>query len=319
MSEYKLMYRRNLGSFVDLAFRILHPDEKMDDNWHIRLMANLLQLSWEEPEALKRMTFNLPPGYLKTHICSVALPAWILGRDPRKSVLIVSETPDQSLEIMQRCAELMASKAYRQIFPRAKIAHVSRRLELEYKGGIRCSGAGFSLPQRKSDLVVIDNPQSMHNLHRLSPEPFAEIGRTLKDPKKGMIVLATRRLGENDLTSFLYERGQWGVFEFPVVGIREKKWQLPPDDNRVHMRGEPLHPIRENWDDIKQLLFEMGGDSFCWQYLQGLYTPNTTGQRKGKDKDGNPVLIIGTFSPTGVASEDLDAMRAEWLGRLSAL
>src|SRR5688572_21176885 len=139
MNKFYTMYRRDFGAFVSFAFRELNPGEGMDDNWHIRLMAGILQTSWEHPvpELPRRLIFNLPPGYLKTHICSISLPAWILGRDPRMSVLIVSETPDRALEIRERCAELMSSKRYRWLFPRARILRSSRDLELNYGGRIR--------------------------------------------------------------------------------------------------------------------------------------------------------------------------------------
>src|SRR5690606_25537668 len=108
--------------------------ERMDDNWHIRWVAAMLQRTWTGwfPALPRKWIFNLPSGYLKTHICSISFPAWVLGRDPRKSVLIVSETPDQALEIRERCAELMSGRRYRSLFPRARIVRSGRDLELNF-------------------------------------------------------------------------------------------------------------------------------------------------------------------------------------------
>lgn len=314
MSDIVIMYRCSFASFVDFAFRELHPGEQMMDNWHIRLIANLLQFTWNCPdlEVARRIIFNLPPGYLKTHICSVAFPAWVLGRDPRKSVLIVSETLDQALEIRERCAELMATPRYRRIFPRCRIASSRRDVELTYGGRIRHAGVGYSLPQRRSDLVVIDNPQSLHNIERVDRSAFVEIGRTLKDPKRGVILLATRRLAENDLSSFLRGLGNWGKVEMPVVARREPKWVFPPDDDHQRMEGEPLHYWYENWDEIEAHIREIGGDAFIWQYMQGTYTPITTGQRT-HFVDGKAVgLLVGTFDSTAVTIEDFAKMKEDY-------
>jgi len=314
MSEYVVMYRCNFGSFVDFAFRELHRGEMMQDNWHIRLISNMLQFVWKEPgpEVVRRMIFNLPPGYLKTHICSVAFPAWVLGRDPRKSVLIVSETPDQALEIRERCAELMGTLRYRRIFPRTRISRFGRDLELTYGGRICHAGVGYSLPPRRSDLVVIDNPQSLHNLDKLDLSGFVEIGRTLKDPKRGIILLATRRLAENDLSSFLRGLGNWGKIEMPIVAINEPPWVFPPDDNYQRMKGEPLNYWYENWDKIEAQIREFGGEAFSWQYMQGAYAPRTTGQRTYY-VDGKPAgLMIGSFDPTYVTLADFAKIKEDY-------
>ena len=181
MTNAQFIYRMRFRSFVDFAFRELHPDEFFLRNWHIDLMAEILSMIYHDRiQGMNRLICNLPPGYLKTHICSVSFPAWVLGRDPRKSVLIMSEDPGSALELQERCAELISSSRYRAIFPRTKIKKVSRTLELDYGGCIRHAGIGYTSQRKKSDIVIIDNPQSMSSLDRIKPENFAEIGRLLK-------------------------------------------------------------------------------------------------------------------------------------------
>lgn len=313
MTEIEYMYRMKFRCFVDFAFRELHPGEPFLDNWHVQLMADLLEFAWRslDPATCRRMIFNLPPDSLKTVVCSIAFPAWVLGRDPQKSVLIVSETPQHALEIQDRCADLMSSKRYQSIFPRAKIRKASRQLELNYGGGISHAGIGHTLPHRRSDLVLLDNPQSLHSLERFNPQHCLEIGRTLKDPKRGVIVAATRRLGENDLSNALYRQG-WPIYAFPAIATEEKTWAFPPDVYHVHAAGEPLHPAFQNWDELEGHLGELGGEAFAWQYMQGLYRPQITGQRSVTDHNGNPITLVGSFDPTSVVKEDLGKWKAAY-------
>lgn len=320
MAGFEYLYRRHFGSFVDFSFRELNPGSALEGNWHIQLLADLLEfaVTTNDPEAVRRLIFNLPPGHLKTHICSVALPAWLLGRDPRRSVLIVSETPDHALEIQERCAELMASKRYRAIFPQTRIVRRAKCLELSLGGAIRHAGVGGALPTRRSDLVVIDNPQSLHGMERFPVQAFAEIDRTLRDPKRGLIVLATRRLGENDLTSFLARQKGWLSYCFPVVSLQDVQLEFPPDFRHLWRRGEPLQPELENWEAIEARLGEIGGEAFGWQYMQGLYQPKTQGERLlPRDANGRQWRMIGSFNPTEVAFEDLRELRAQYLETLS--
>jgi hypothetical protein len=318
MTEIEYIYRMKFRCFVDFAFRELHPGEPFLDNWHVQLMADLLEFAWRslDPATCRRMIFNLPPDSLKTVVCSIAFPAWVLGRDPQKSVLIVSETPQHALEIQDRCADLMSSKRYQSIFPRAKIRKASRQLELNYGGGISHAGIGHTLPHRRYDVVIFDNPQSLHNLERFNSQPYLEIARTLKHPKEGVIIVATRRLAENDLTSVLSRQG-WPVYPIPAISLQNQELAFPPDFSHVNKRGELLHPALEDWDELQQHLFELGGEAFSYQYLQGLYAPQKTGQRVVKDHHGNSLTLIGSFDPTEVTFEDLRKLRAQYLETFS--
>jgi len=310
---YYTMYRCNLGSFVDLAFRELHPGEMMMDNWHIRMIADLLQGPWISPdlEFPRKLIFNLPPGYLKTHICSVSFPAWVLGRDPRRSILIVSETNETALEIRERCVELMRSKLYKWLFPRARISKVGRNVEFSYGGRIRHMGIGYTLPRRSSDLVIIDNPQSLQSLKRLDLESYADIGATLHDPKQGMILVVTRRLGKTDFSAYLRSLRGWGCMKLPVVSTRDTEWPGIHHDGFIHRRGAPLHYWYEGWPEIEEHIRNLGGEAFRWQYMQGLYTPPAIGQRT-ITINGEEMLANGTFDPTWVTFEDFKLLKQEF-------
>ncbi|XHR27472.1 MAG: hypothetical protein ACFUZC_16195 [Chthoniobacteraceae bacterium] len=313
MVEYQYLYRKHFLSFVKFAFRILHPDERFYESWHEPFLANLLEFMWtiKEPLPSRKVIFNLPPGCLKTHLCAISLPMWILGRDPRQSVLLVSETPEHARTIQSACLELLESPRYKAIFPRARIKRVSRDIELTYGGVIRHAGIGYTLPHRQSDLVVIDNPESMHNLNPKRYGPLRELGRLLKHPDKGMIVVATRRLGPHDMSDFLYRCGGWGKLSMPAVAIEEKRWEFPPGDNYTQYRGEPL-TWRIDWDDLEKRLHELGGEAFAYQYLQGEYVPcNTYGSCLRYNDDGHVVMVAGKPSLTQVAAKYLAGLRVE--------
>jgi hypothetical protein len=39
---------------------------------------------------IRRVIINMPPRHLKSHLASVAFPAWCLGHDPSAQILCVS-------------------------------------------------------------------------------------------------------------------------------------------------------------------------------------------------------------------------------------
>lgn len=314
MTVHEYLYRCRFRSFVDFAFRELHPDELFCDNWHIGLLAEMLQFSsLGKEESFSRLIFNLPPRSLKTHICSVSFPAWVLGRDPRKSVLILSETPEQAWQLQERCAELMGTSRYRSIFPRAKIKGVGKSVELAYGGGIRHAGFSYSSPHKKSDIVILDDPQSVHSLERANPSSYAEIARLLRRPKEGIMVLATRRIGAGDLSEVLCRRHGWFCLAIPGVALRGNEIVFPPDVRYSTRVGEPLNDAVEEWDDIERQLREFGADAFCHQYLQSQLDPAHTGGAETYDAgDGTRGILFVKADPERWVAERLKELRAAY-------
>lgn len=320
MNYYEYMYRKYFSSFVYFAFRELHPDEEYFDNWHINLMADMLDFSWPPKEgAFRRIIFNLPTSSLKTHVCSVSFPAWILGRDPRLSILILSESHELAWQLQEQCAVLMGSPRYRKVFPRAKISKVGKSLELTYGGGIRHAGVSYSSQHKKSDIVIIDNPQSLHSLERFRSENFIELGRLLKKPKEGLIVLATRRLGKGDLTSFLCKKHEeWGRFRFPGISLCKQEFVFPPYLKYKTQLGEPLNERVETWENIERHFQELGAKDFCYQYLQGCYTPRIEGGAVYDTSiSGYPVVKFVRADPEGEVSDLIKELKSVYQRKAS--
>lgn len=314
--DFQYLYRKNFASFVDFAYRELHCGERLKPNWHIILISEFLELVWRgrSPDIPRKHIFNLPPNSLKTHICSVSFTAWVLVNDPRKSVLIISETSDQALEIRERCAELIGSRRFRSLFPYTRIARNQKRLELTHGGGILHAGAGHSLPSRRSDLVVIDNPQSLHSLGRSSLGSFVEIDRTLKDPQDGLIVMATRRLGKGDLSDILGRMQGWTVCPLPAISMGDWPIEFPPNISYSWWKGMRLQEWSEDWQNFERDLREIGGEAFGWQYMQGLYQPQIQGERLSHiGEDGMQYHAVGRSDATDVAIEDVRKWRKVFL------
>jgi hypothetical protein len=317
--EFEFLYRNNFPSFVDFAYRELHPGARIMPNWHILMISEFLEFAWKTKgsEIPRKHILNLPPNSLKTHICSVSYPAWVLANDPRKWVLIISETHDEALEIRERCAELIGSRRFRSLFPYTRIARNHKRLELTYGGGIAQAGAGYSLPSRRSDLVVIDNPQSLHSLGRSSLSSFVEIERTLKDPKDGVILMATRRLGSGDLTDILSRMAGWTICPLPAISMRDASIEFPPRISYSWFKGMRLQEYKEDWPDFERDLRAIGGEAFGWQYMQGLYHPQIQGERFSHTGEcGMQYYAVGRFDATEVAIEDVRKWRAAFLEKI---
>ena len=90
--EIKALYRQHFPAFLRFAFRELHPGQKLIDTPHIDVPAD--HLARVARGDITRLIINMPPRSLKSFSASVALPAWLLGRDPTRQIISVAGTKE---------------------------------------------------------------------------------------------------------------------------------------------------------------------------------------------------------------------------------
>ena len=69
--------RKDLVSFVRKIFHVLAPSATFHMNWHICAIAYYLEQVWLGK--IKRLIITVPPRSLKSIMCSVAFPAFVLA------------------------------------------------------------------------------------------------------------------------------------------------------------------------------------------------------------------------------------------------
>jgi len=82
-----LLYH-DFASFAARAFRELNPRTPLAMNWHVELIA--AKLAAVRGGHIRRLIVSLPPRHLKSHLASVAFPAWCLGHEPSAEIRCVT-------------------------------------------------------------------------------------------------------------------------------------------------------------------------------------------------------------------------------------
>ena len=85
LSECAPLLREDFASFAACCFRELNPRARLAMNWHVEIMAGKLAAVREG--RIRRLMICVPPRHLKSHLASVAFPAWCLGHDPSAQLL----------------------------------------------------------------------------------------------------------------------------------------------------------------------------------------------------------------------------------------
>ena len=91
---------------------------------HHRILADML-MGIEKGEK-DRVCVNIPPRHGKSQLVSIFYPAWFLGRNPDKKVMMVSHTTDLAVDFGRKVRNLIATDAYRSVFPTVKLAQDSK-------------------------------------------------------------------------------------------------------------------------------------------------------------------------------------------------
>jgi predicted phage terminase large subunit-like protein len=266
--------RQDFVSFIRMSCDLLMHGEPLLMNWHIEAMA--YHLEQVRLGRIKRLIINLPPRYLKSLVTSVAFPAFVLGHDPTKRVIIVSYGSDLAVKFANDCRTIINSPRYKSIFPGLQISRI-KNTESEIattRGGFRlATSVDGSLTGRGGHIMIIDDPlkpsDASSDIKREHVNTWFKntLYSRLDDKQRGAIIIVMQRLHDDDLCG-CQNSHDWAVLNIPAIALKEER--IPIGDGRFHDRhiGDVLHPERESKSDLDNIRSELGEDIFAAQYQQ---------------------------------------------------
>jgi predicted phage terminase large subunit-like protein len=270
------MYRTDFVSFIGKCFHTLAPGSTFHMNWHIAAVAYYLEQV--RLGKIKRLIVNLPPRSLKSVMCSVAFPAFVLGQDPTKHLIAVSYGSDLAIKHSNDFRAILNSEWYQRIFRRTSISGL-KNTELEVAttmNGFRlATSIDGTLTGRGGDIVIVDDP--LKPIDALSDSRRERANNwfnntllsRLDDKREGAIVIVMQRLHPDDLTGVLLRAlGDWSLLSLPAIAERDEKIQIGQDSYHVRRAGDLLHAEREPTSVLDSLRSQLGSDTFAAQYQQ---------------------------------------------------
>lgn len=271
----KAALRNDFGLFNQRVFRTVSPGTPYLHNWHLDAIAYYLNLC--ATGEIKRLVVTMPPRHGKSNSTSVALPAWLLGRDPTTRILAASYAQDLSTKFSKDTKLVMESDWYRGLF-RGTVLSDTTNTQAEFattKHGYRLAtsvGGGFT--GRGGDILIIDDPHKADDAY--SPVKrqatidwyFQTAASRLDDPEDGCIIVIQQRFHEEDLAGVLLGTGKWHHLNLPAIAQVHET--IPIGPGKVHRRapGEALHPERVSLTKLNEMQADLGSLIFAGQYLQ---------------------------------------------------
>ena len=275
--HYQAALRAEFYTFMLKCFADLNAGAPFLPSRHIEAMAAKLQGVGDG--GARRLIVNVPPRHLKSLAASVALPAWLLGRDPALAVVNVTYGQRLSDKFARDCRAIMSSDWYRALFPARLNSSRPPFQELTTTdGGFRlATSVGGVLTGRGADVIIVDDPlkpaDAMSRSRRDAANEWFDstLYSRLNDKTRGAIVIVMQRLHEDDLAGYLLEREGWDVLRLPAIAEADEVFEFDTIRGRKEFRrkaGEALHPERESLETLEKIRRTIGEWNFAGQYQQ---------------------------------------------------
>jgi predicted phage terminase large subunit-like protein len=274
--------RRDLRSFVALAWPIIEPTTPLVGGMHLDLVCRHLQRVAHGHTT--RLLINIPPRHGKTLLVSVLFPAWMWLSAPGTRFLTASYGLELATRDSVRTRRLVESAWYRRHWPKAArlVDDQSAKARFEtLEGGARVSvSVGGPATGEGGDIIILDDPLKIDQAHSAAHRELVRdwydhtLATRLNNPTTGSIIIVGQRLHEDDLFGHLLARGGWTHLCLPAEYDPNHPYRSPDDPRREP--GELLWPDQWNQEAIDAQKRQLGGYATA-SMLQQLPAPTSGG------------------------------------------
>jgi len=265
MSDVRSIAQKELASRELARRNFLEFVKKMNPGyqagWVHKEIAQELQEFYEavEREESPRLAIYMPPRTGKSLLSSINFPAWVLGQDPTKDIVVASYAAGLSSEFSKKTREIFREPEYTSIFPRTKL-HKDMSAVEAWKttelGGYTAVGVGGGLTGKGADILTLDDLYSNRDdaeseaYRRRVLNWFTSTAYTRLMPGAGILVLFTR-WHEDDLGGYIetLEHENFKVIKYPAIAT---------EDEPHRKEGEALHPERYDEKALARIKASVG-------------------------------------------------------------
>lgn len=261
--------------FTQQAWPILEPDVPFLPNWHLNLIAEHLEaISAGE---LVKLIVNVPPGTMKSLLCSVIWPVWDWIENPGRRFGTASHAQSLATRDSVKSRRLIQSewfqKTYGKIFQLTSDQNQKTRYENNRTGFRMALSVGGATGER-FHIRVADDP---HNIDDIESDLIREgvidwarytWSQRVADPKKPYEVLIMQRLHERDLTGYYLELGGYEYIMIPMEFETDRKFHTVLGADPRKAEKELLFPDRFPREVVDAEKVKLGEFGTASQYQQ---------------------------------------------------
>lgn len=242
--------RRHLADFISFT----KPDYEF--NWHHKLICDKLDLFAKGK--IKKMFIFAPPQHGKSEPATRRLPAYLLGKNPKLRIAIISYSSTLAKAFNLDIQRIIDSTEYHHIFPdtilnesnvnttedsvTGYLRNTTMFETVPYRGSVRTIGVEGALTGFPVDVAIFDDLYKSREeaLSKNRQETVQSFWKSVLIPRlhnNSQLLGVFTRWCEDDIAGWLLEReaSEWEVIQIPAI----KERNIPNDPRKI---GEALWP-----------------------------------------------------------------------------
>jgi predicted phage terminase large subunit-like protein len=279
---------------------------------HLKLLADKLEGVAEYVlsggvSGIPRLMVFMPPRYWKSNTCSQKFPAWLLGKDPEKRVILASYGADLATEHSGKVRDLIDGEKYKNIFgARSSLEtpveisadrHSAQAWALEnHSGGMISAGVGGAIVGKGGHLLVLDDPfknreEAESETNRRKVVKWYKSSFYTRQEDNAAIVIIMTRWDQEDIAGALLadsvgdeDADQWDVVFLPALALEPADYPQTAEqyhenllrgtfipmhgDQLGRVAGQPLWPEKHDEAKLKSIAANIDDFEFISQYQQ---------------------------------------------------
>ena len=288
LEEFSLIVHQAKNNLVDFE---IATNSKYQPNYHHEIIARELEhIEKYGDRDYKILLISVPPRHGKSQQCSIDFPAWYLGRNPDKEIIISSYSADLAEDFGGKTREKVLLPEYQAIFPNVILRSDEKakgRWKTKQGGSYTAVGVGGAITGRGANIFLIDDPVKNREEAESAIQRekiwnwFTSTAYTRLEPKGVMVIIMTR-WNLDDLVG--------RIKAHPELSKRTKSIRftaLAEKDSNIRKQGDPLWINRFNKDALQEIKQAVG--PYDWSALY----------------QGNPILT------------ENQEFKPEWIRRIS--
>lgn len=280
--------RRSYYKFFKEFWHCLEPEE-LQDNWHIKFIADELQAIGERVlngEPLKHnLIINIPFAESKSMLATVMWPVWMWCRNNRLKFISASYSQNLAIEGSRKSKDLIEHEYFQKIF--GDTVQIRRTMDAKSKfgtpeGGVRyISSPGSTLTgMHASGAVILDDIISVDQAMSDADTTMVNKWVTQTVPSRRSnnnipIILIGQRLSENDPTAILSKIWkEQGLLKHIILPANDS-YPIEPEECRkyyVQDKQQPevrvMNPYRKPAIEIEHYVKTLGPYASSGQLFQ---------------------------------------------------
>jgi predicted phage terminase large subunit-like protein len=228
-------------------------------------------------DRIKDLIINIPPGFAKSMIGCVFMPAWVWIKDPKYRFLFSSYKQDYAIRDSVKCRTLIQSAWYRDRwgdrFHLKADQNEKGKFENDKTGSRETTSVGTGTGSRAM-LVVVDDPmsvdQSVSDAERKRANDWwtGTMTTRLNDLRTGHLLLIQQRLHEEDTTAVCLAQGGYQHLYLPNELERDRACQTSIWKDPRTEEGQLLWPTKVGPEEVAMLKRKLGSYGYAGQYQQ---------------------------------------------------